>query len=501
VLAYEKGATMSSELSRRDFVKIVGSTGVILSAGALGVPACARGGRVARARRRVGAIDEAAFRKFAAGFHGSLLRPTDPEYESSRRIWNARFDRHPSLIARCADTADVQRTVDFARAEHLLVAVRGGGHSFAGHGVCDGGLVLDLSRMKALQIDRQQRVIGAGPGLLSSELDAATRETGLAMVLGGCGSVGIGGFTLGGGEGALSGKYGLSCDNLLSADVVLADGRLVSASSEKNADLFWGLRGGGGNFGVVTSFRFRAHPVTKVVAGQLVYDLTQAPAVLRAYRAFAPSAPDELTADFAVSRVERAPALVLSVVHAGDAASAAPVLRTLRSFAKGKADTIAPVSYHDYQLASPGPPAGFPTIARGGFLPHLSDEVIDAVIAVGAETPPAAEFEMNHLHGAVSRVPLAETAFPLRQPGFDCFAIAGWLNPGEHDAAVGWVQRFFDAVRAHARGAYVNVLNEDEGERVRASYGPQFARLAALKRKYDPENFFRFNPNILPAAS
>jgi hypothetical protein len=192
---------------------------------------------------------------------------------------------------------------------------------------------------------------------------------------------------------------------------------------------------------------------------------------------------------------------VLSVVHAGDAASAAPVLRTLRSFAKRKADTIAPVSYHDFHLASPGPPAGFPTTVRGGFLPDLPDEVIDAVIAVVAEIPPAAEFEMNHLHGAVSRVRLADSAFPLRQPGFDCFAIAGWLDPGKREAAVGWVQRFFEAVRAYVRGAYVNVLNEDEGERVRAAYGPQFARLAALKRKYDPENLFQLNPNILPAAS
>jgi FAD/FMN-containing dehydrogenase len=446
-------------------------------------------------------MDEAAFREFAAGFHGFLLRPSSPEYESARRIWNARFDRHPTLIARCADATDVQRAVDFARGENLLVAVRGGGHSFAGHGVCDGGLVLDLSRMKGLQINKQQRVIRAEPGLLSSDLDAATRETGLAMVLGGCGSVGIGGFTLGGGEGALSGKYGLSCDNLLSADVVLADGRLVSASSEENADLFWGLRGGGGNFGVVTSFRFRAHPVTKVVAGSLVYDLTQAPAVLRGYRAYAPSAPDELTAEFAFTRVERAPALVLSVVHAGDAVSGAPVLRNLRGLAKARADTIASVPYHDSRLASPGPPAGFPTMARGGFLPDLPDQVIDDIIGVAADIPPAAEAEMNHLHGAVSRVPLADTAFPLRQPGFDCFAIAGWLKPGEREAAIAWVQRFFEAVRAYGRGAYVNVLNEEEGERVRTAYGPQFARLAALKRKYDPENFFRLNSNILPATS
>jgi FAD/FMN-containing dehydrogenase len=492
---------MSRYLARRDFLRLVGSAGVTFSVGGLGLHGCARAGRDAQARRSLDAVDEGAIRDFAAGIHGSLLRPSDTEYESARRIWNARFDRRPGLIARCVDAADVKRAVDFARAENVLLAVRGGGHSFAGYAACDGGLVVDLSEMKGVQVDRHQRVIRAQPGLLSRELDAATREAGLAMVLGGCGSVGIGGFTLGGGEGALSGKYGLSCDNLLSADLVLANGRLVSASAGENPDLFWALRGGGGNFGVVTSFRFRAHLLTQVVAGRLMYDLTQAPAVMRAYRAFAPSAPDEMTAGLVVTTVERAPALVLNVTHAGDAASAAPVLRTLRSFAKPKADTIASVSYHEFQLASPGPPAGFPSTARGAFLPDLPDEVIDAVTAVGGEIPPAAEFEMNHLHGAVSRVPLADTAFPLRQPGYDCFAIAAWVAPAQRDAAVSWVQRFFDAVRPHATGVYVNVLNDDEGERVKAAYGPQYARLAAVKTKYDPGNLFRLNPNVLPGPS
>jgi len=272
----------------------------------------------------------------------------------------------------------------------------------------------------------------------------------------------------------------------------------VSASADENPDLFWALRGGGGNFGVVTAFRFRAHALTEVVAGRLIYDLAQAPAVLRAYRAFAPSAPDEMTAGLAFTTVGRAPALVLNLVHAGDAQSAASVLHTLRSFAKPKADTIVPVSYHAFQLASPGPPAGFPSTTRGAFLPRLPDEVIDAVTALAAEIPPAADLEMNHLHGVVTRVPLADTAFPLRQPGFDCFAVAGWLAPAQRDVAVSWVQRCFDAVRPHAMGAYVNVLSDDEGERVKAAYGPQYARLAALKKKYDPENLFRLNANILP---
>jgi hypothetical protein len=353
--------------------------------------------------------------------------------------------------------------------------------------------------MKALRVDRNQKIVHAEPGLVSRELDVATQAPGLALVLGGCGSVGIGGFTLGGGEGALSGKFGLSCDNLISADVVLADGRLVTASAAQNQDLFWALRGGGGNFGVVTSFRFRAHPITEVVAGRLVYDLSKAPAVMRGYRDFARSAPDEITCGFTFADVQHAPALILNLVYVGDAASAAPILHTVRSFAKPKADTIAPVPYHQFHLASPGPPPGFPSTVRGAFLSDLPEDLIEAVTSLAAEVPPAAEFEMNHLHGAVSRVPFSASAFPLRQPGFDCFAIAGWPAPGLQDAAASWVQRLFEALRPHASGVYINVLNDEEGERVRAAYGPQYARLATLKRKYDPANLFRLNPNILPA--
>jgi len=236
-------------------------------------------------------IKETSIRDFVSGLHGSALRPTDQAYGSARRIWNAKFDQLPGLIVRCADKADVKRALDFARAENLLTAVRGAGHSWAGHSTCDGGLVIDLSRMKRLQINRQQRLVHAQPGLLTSELDAATQRLGLAMVLGGCGSVGIGGFTLGGGEGDLNGKFGLSCDNLISADVVLADGRSVTASARENADLFWALRGGGGNFGIVTSFEYQLHPVGPVLAGMLLYPFAKAKEALADYPDFAQAGP------------------------------------------------------------------------------------------------------------------------------------------------------------------------------------------------------------------
>ena len=491
------GPMKSIEISRRDFLKLTASAGVAITI--CRDPGHTYASVASQERRSVDVINETILRDFVSGLHGSTIRPTDRTYETARRIWNAKFDRLPGLIVRCADKADVKRAVDFARAENLLIAVRGGGHSFAGHSTCDGGLVIDLSRMKALQINRQQRLVRAQPGLLASELDAATQRVGLAMVLGGCGSVGIGGFTLGGGEGDLSGKFGLSCDNLISADVVLSDGRSVTASAHQNADLFWALRGGGGNFGIVTSFLFRAYSLTHVFAGQLIYDVAEAPSVMRAYREYALSAPDALSTGLTFTLLKDGPALVIHAVYAGDELSAVPVLRSLRKLAKPKADTIAPVSYVAFKTANGGPPPGFPSTVRTGFLRALPDGVIEAISEVGARVPPAAQLEMFHLHGAVSRVTLSDTAFPLREPGFDCFAAAAWLAPAQRDAVYNWVQSFWDAVRPHAGGAYTNMLNDEESERVKEAYGQQYARLAVLKNRFDPLNLFRLNPNIKPS--
>lgn len=484
----------TNEISRRNFLKLTASTGVALS---IGGSECLNAG-VFQERRSADTINERRVRDFVSGVHGSVIRPTDQTYESARRIWNAKFDRHPGLIVRCADQADVKRAVDFARAEDLLVAVRSGGHSWAGYSTCDGGVVIDLSGMKQFDVDRGKQVVRAQPGLLGSELDAATQRVGLAMVIGGCGSVGIGGFTLGGGEGDLSGKFGLSCDNLISADVVLADGRTITASTQENADLFWALRGGGGNFGIVTSFLFHAYPLTNVFAGQLIYDVSQARAVLRAYREYALSAPDELMAGLTFTVLKDGPALLLHAVYAGDETSASKVLSALRKLAKPNVDTLAPISYLAFKTARPGPPSGFPSTVRSAFLPTLRDEVIDAISEVGAHVPPAAEIEMFHLHGAVSRVPLADTAFPLRQPGFDCFAAAAWLAPAQRDAVERWIQSFWNAVHPYARGAYTNMFSDEESDRVKEAYGGQYARLAMLKRRFDPDNFFRLNPNIRP---
>jgi FAD/FMN-containing dehydrogenase len=487
-----------SMMNRRAFLGRTGATGIGIALG-VDLLACQRGSRSAAGRGDVADLTERAIGDFVSAIHGTVLRPTDAGYDEARRVWNARFDRHPALIARCVDAADVQRSVQFARAQRLAIAVRGGGHSFAGHSTCDGGVVIDLSTMKGIRVDSDRHLITVQPGVVSRELAVASQSAGLAPILGGCSDVGIGGFTLGGGEGSLSPMFGLACDNLVSADVVLADGRRVTASAIDNADLFWGLRGGGGNYGIVTSFRIRAHPVTRVVSGALMYELSRAASVMRAYRDFASSAPDALDAGFSFGRDAGGPRLALRIDYAGTPEAADSVLRTLRGSVRPRTDTIAPVAYHDLKR-EPGPPAGFASITTGAFLPDLSDDTIDALVALAAGIPPGADVELNHLHGAITRVPLTESAFPLRQAGFDTFVAAAWLKPEQQAAVVEWVDRVAGVLRQHATGAYVNVLNEHDANRVADVYGAQYARLAALKKKYDPGNTFRLNANVVPAS-
>jgi FAD/FMN-containing dehydrogenase len=466
-------------IDRRAFVKLAGATsaGMVLDAASL-----------------LG-ISDRAVRDFKRGFHGTVLRPVDSGYDDARRIWNGRFDRRPALIARCADVRDVQRAVHFAHAEELRVAVRGGGHSFAGDSTCENGLVIDLSRMNTIRVDAPRAIVEAQAGAVGAELAAATKRSGLAVVLGGCSDVGIAGFTLGGGEGSLSSKYGLSCDNLVSADLVLADGRAMTASNEAHADLFWGLRGGGGNFGIVTSLRLRAHPLATIVAGHLLYEWGEAAAVIRRYRDAASSVPDELDVGLGVTWTKDGPMFAMNVEYAGDVTTAEPTLRSLRALGRPIDDAIAPISYHDLK-SRPGPPAGFPSTIATGFVPYLRDDTIDAILALARVAPRFSDIQLTHLHGAVSRVAYSQTAFPLRQSGFDAFALAPWLRPEDRDPTRDWVRRFREIVMPHARGAYVNALDED-GDAEQA-YGSMYTRLASLKQTYDPQNFFRMNRNVRP---
>jgi len=481
-------------MDRRDFVKMTAAAGVGLSlAGLVGCEAARTGSELVL--RSVSDVDPAAVDRYTSSLTGQVIRPTSDGYDAARRVWNGKFDRRPGIIVRCADGEDVARAVDFARSESVLTAVRAGGHGQAGHGTCHGGMVIDLSRMKGLEVDPEQGVARADPGVRSMEMDAATQQHGMATVMAACPGVGIGGFTTGGGEGILGGKHGFGSDNLISVDVVLADATTVTADDETNADLFWAIRGGGGNFGVVTSFRYRVHPVTEVLAGTLVYDMDQASDVLAFYNEFAQSVPDELTGAPAFAVLPSGPIFVIEVCYAGDVTAGEAALAPLRAFANPVQDLVRPISYLEFKGQGPNPPAGTPSELRGGFLPTLNDDVIALMTEAMSEAPAGTVASMMHLHGATTR---GDTAFPLRDPGFDLFWSALWENPTQAKGAISWLQGLFEALEPHFRGVYVNVLDEEGPERVRAAYGAGFARLMELKGRFDPDNFFRVNHNIGP---
>lgn len=445
--------------------------------------------------RSLSEVDPAAVDRFTASLTGPVLSPSHETYDAARRVWNGKFDRRPGLIVRCANTTDVARTVDFAHSQGVLTAVRGGGHSGAGHATCDGGIVIDFSGMKGLQVDPERGTATAEPGVISMEVDAATQQHGLATVMAACPAVGIGGFTLGGGEGILGGKHGFGSDNLLSAEVVLADGSAVTADEETNPDLFWAIRGGGGNFGIVTSFRYRVHPVNEVLAGSLIYDMAQAPDVLAFYNEFAQSVPDELTGAPAFATLPGGPIFLIEVCYAGDLAAGRAALAPLRAFATPVQDLVRPIPYLEFKGQGPNPPPGTPSEMRGGFLPDLNTEVVTSFTEAVAESPPGSVAALIHFHGATTR---GDTAFPLREPGFDMFMSSVWEDPSEAATPVGWVRGLHDALTPHYRGVYVNTLDDEGPERARSAYGTGLGRLMELKRRYDPDNLFRVNHNIEP---
>ncbi|MBI3302534.1 MAG: FAD-binding oxidoreductase [Deltaproteobacteria bacterium] len=454
-------------------------------------------------------VEEAAIQKLAASVRGKILRPGDEGYESARKVvyWNPMTDKHPGMIVRCAGVADVIQAVDFARSHDLLVAVRGGGHSVSAMSVCDGGMVIDLSGMRKVKIDPEKRIARAEAGLTSGELGKATHTFGLAAVLGECPSVGIAGLTLGGGLGWLTGKYGASCDNLLSVEVVTADGHVLTASARENEDLFWGVRGGGGNFGVVTALEYRLYPVDRVLAGILEHPLSKASEVLRFFHEYMNVAPDELTA-LAYMPIADGAALGVVVCYCGDLQVGEKVLEPLRSFGRPVADTIQPRPYVEmqtlplYVYVEAQIRAGISAYSKCGYLEELSDEVIDRIVTNVAQAPlhDCIVGLDHHMHGAVCRVGQSETAFSLREVGGYNFWIASaWQESAEADSAIGWVDRFWEALQPFSGGRiYVNYLSDEGEERVKAAYGTNYARLVALKNKYDPTNFFRLNQNIKP---
>ena len=451
-----------------------------------------------------------------AGLLGQVLRPGDDGYDEARAVWNGAIDRRPGFIVRCRSSAEVASAVRFAAANGLLLAVKGGGHSIPGWSVCEGGLMIDLSPMKAVHVDVERRIATAEPGLLLREYDAATQAHGLASPGGEISHTGLAGLTLGGGIGWLSRKYGLACDNLLEAEVVLADGRIVVANERQHADLFWALRGGGGNFGVVTKFTFRLHPVPAMYAGFVMYPAAQAPAVLAHYERLTREAPDELSlvaalvnappAPFVPAELQLQPVVALAAVWVGSAEQGERALQAVRRFGDPAVDTFGVQPYTGIQQwFDAGVPHGLHYYCRSEWLQPLEAADLQALAEAAARrTSPMSQVLVRHMAGAVRRVDPEATAFRFRDVRHILTVAATW-TPGDARAEdhKQWCRDTWSALRpASAGGGYVNHLTEEGASRTREAYGAAtWERLVAVKRKYDPTNLFRMNQNIDPGAA
>jgi FAD/FMN-containing dehydrogenase len=452
---------------------------------------------------------------FLPNLRGQLIRPSDAEYDAARALYNGMIDKRPRLIARCVDVADVITAVNFGRDQGLLIALRGGGHNGPGLGSCDDGLVIDLSMMRSVRVDPATRTVRVDPGCTSGDVDHATHPFGLAVPFGIVSTTGVAGLTLGGGTGYLTRKYGLTIDNLVEADVVLANGNFVTASQKQHPELFWALRGGGGNFGVVTSFLFQAHPVSVVYAGPIFWDAIHARAVMRAYRDFLSTAPEELGAFVGLKTVpsmdpfpkdhwgKRACAIISS--YNGSAVDAEKALAPLLN--------AVPAPLFNWMGAMPFPamqalfdpffPKGLQWYWKGDFVKALPDEAIDTHIAQAANAP--SELSLMHLYpidGAVRRVAKDATAWSARDATWSMVIAGIDANPKRANALKNWGRGYWNAVHSfNLEGAYVNFMMDDEAAgRVQATYGDNYPRLASIKAKYDPKNLFRVNQNIQPAA-
>jgi FAD/FMN-containing dehydrogenase len=445
---------------------------------------------------------------------GSVIRPGDPEYDESRQIWNAMIDRRPGVIVRCANANDVAVTVGFAREQGLLVAIRGGGHNIAGNAICDDGIVIDLSAMKHVEIDPKAKRARVEPGCTLGDFDAAAQQHALATPLGINSTTGVAGLTLGGGFGWLSRKYGMTIDNLISVDVVTADGKRLRASKDENADLFWAIRGGGGNFGVVTSFEYQLHPVgPEVLSGLIVFPFAQAKSVLTQFAKFTQQMPDDLNVWMVTRKAPPLPFLsadvhgkevvVLAICYAGDPKDGEKLIEPLRGFGKPYGEHIGVQPYTAWQqafdpLLTPG--------ARNYWKSHnftqLSDGALDTIIEYAAKLPsPQCEIFIGTIGGQTTRVPADAMAYSSRDANYVMNVHGRWETAAEDERCIAWAREFFAKSKPFASGgAYVNFMTEEETDRIASAYGPAYQRLVELKTKYDPTNLFHMNQNIKPKA-
>ena len=460
-------------------------------------------------------LDEEAVQQLSANFRGQIIRSRDDGYDVARAVFNGMIDRRPALIARCAGTADVVAAVNFARDNDLQVAVRGGGHSVPGYAVVDGGVVIDPLPMKGVWVDPGTRTARAQAGLTWGELDRETQLFGLAVTGGRVTHTGIAGLTLGGGSGWLERKIGFTADNLLSAEVVTADGRVVTASAEENEDLFWGLKGGSGNFGIVTSFEYRLHPVGPLVlGGMLMYPAAQAREVIRHYRDFMETAPDEVggacafvTAPpepFVPEPVRGTQVLAVIVSYAGPLEEGEEAIRPLKEFGPPALDMVQPMPYTVLQsMIDAGNPPGLQNYWKAGFLSELPDEAIDTFVEHAQRvTSPMTSVLLVPMGGAIARVPDDDTPLSLRDAAYNFHALSVWADPVDPERHMAWAREVAEALEPWtSERTYLNFIGDEGEERVRTAYDPEkYRKLVALKDKYDPANMFRLNQNIKPTA-
>jgi FAD/FMN-containing dehydrogenase len=459
-------------------------------------------------------IPESALSDFCQSLRGQLLFPGEPAYEDARKVHNAMIDRHPAVIVRCAGVADVMAAVKFARSQGIRTSVRGTGHNVAGISLCDDGLVIDLSAMKGIHVSPVARTARVEPGVTWGEMNHDLQAFGLAATGGYVGTTGVGGLTLGGGLGWMVRKHGCALDNLISADVVTAEGELLRASAKENPDLFWGIRGGGGNFGIVTSFEFEVHPAGTVLAGLVMHPLSKGREAMRFWRKYEEAAPEEMSnsvvvftapAELPVPDVLRREAIVaLGGVWVGPLEEGERVLRPLREFGPPAADIYQPMPYSAAQtMADFLWPKGLYSYWKSSFLKSLSDGALDTILDFYAKTPsPRTVVVVEHDgDSAWSRVPEDATAFGHRNWPYNMVITTMWTDPKDSEANIGWTREFWEAMKPFlAEAAYVNYLGDVDEEGVRSAYGKKYERLAALKQKYDPTNFFRMNQNIKPSG-
>jgi len=457
-------------------------------------------------------LTAAAVQGFASRLRGELIQPSDASYDSARKVYNAMIDKHPALIARCADVADVMAGVNFARDCGLALAVRGGGHNGPGLGVCDDGLVLDLSLMKGIRVDPAARTVRVEGGTTWGSVDHATHAFGLATPSGFISSTGVGGLTLGGGIGYLSRTFGLTIDNLLEVDMVLADGRFVTANATENPDLFWAVRGGGGNFGVVTSFLFKLHPISTVYGGPMIWPLEQASDLLKFWRDFIMTAPEDINGWFAFITVPPAPPFpeqfhmkkMCAVVwcYTGPMDQAEERFKAVRAFGPPAVDFTGPIPFPALQsIFDALYPAGLQWYWKADFFRELNDRAIDLHVKYGAQLPTMhSTMHIYPINGAAQKVGTGDTAFNFRDVNFAQVIVGVHPDPSQNARMIAWAKDYWLALHAHsAGGAYVNMVMDEGEDLVKAAYGNNYARLAQIKATYDPKNLFHINQNIRPA--